>query len=77
MAIKNVRNINLYSKELVDKAELIADGFYIHQVPKWSAIFAVVENFEQTTLSTRKQKAELLNGIGEGALALNEIAVAA
>ena len=77
MAIKNVRNFNLHPEELVYKAELVANGFYINQVPKWSTILAVVENFKQAALSTREQETELLNGIALGAGALDEVAVAA
>lgn len=77
MAIENIRNVNLYAKELIYEAELITNRFYIHQVPKWSAILAVVQNFKQTTLSTGKQEAELLNGIGKCACTLNEVTVAA
>jgi len=76
MAIKYVGDINLHPKELVHKAKLIADGFEVHKVPKWGAVLTVVENFEHATLSTRKQEAELLNGVGKGAWALNEVAVA-
>ncbi len=76
MAIKNIRNFNLHPEELVYKAELVANGLYINQVPKWSAILAVVENFKQAALSTREQETELLNGIGLGARALDKVAVA-
>ena len=75
MTIKNIRNVHLNPKELIYKAELIAYWFYIYQVPKWSAILAVVENFEQAALSTGEQEAELLNGVSLGARALNEVAV--
>jgi hypothetical protein len=54
MAIKDIRYVNLYPKELVNEAILVTNGLYIDQVPKWSAIFAIVHNFEQTTLRTCK-----------------------
>jgi hypothetical protein len=76
MTIKNVRNINLHTKELVHEAILITDWFNVDQIPKWSAILFVVENFEQATLSTGKQETELLNSICEGAWALNKVTVA-
>ena len=76
MTIKNIRNVDLNPKELIYKAELIAYWFYIYQVPKWSAILAVVEDFKQAALSTREQETELLNGIALGAGALDEVAVA-
>ncbi len=76
MAIEDIRNVNLYPKELVHEAVLVTNGFNVNQVPKWSAIFAVVHNFEQTTLRTGKQETELLYGISKCTWALNEVAVA-
>ncbi len=77
MTIKNVRNVDLHTKELVYEAILITDGFNVDQIPKWRAILAVVQNFEQATLRTGKQETELLDGICEGTCTLNEVAVAA